>query len=64
MPASQGSIELLEIWCREAVGKFGDNWPMIEAHIRKKLAELPENERKCLMQDIQLALAPLDDKPH
>jgi hypothetical protein len=64
MRTTRGPIELLNIWCQEAVGEFGDNWPMIHGHIRKKLAELPEPERIFLMQNVQLALAPLDYEPH
>jgi hypothetical protein len=64
MPTIHGPIELLSAWCQEAVGEFGDDWPMIHSHIRKKLAELPEPERIFLMQNVELVLAPLDYEPH
>jgi hypothetical protein len=64
MRKTRGPIELLNSWCQEAVGEFGDNWPMIHCHIRKKLAELPEPERVFVMQNVQLVLAPLDYEPH
>lgn len=55
---------MLHAWCQEAVGAFGDDWPMIHGHIRKKLAELPEPERAFMIQNVQLMLAPLDYEPH
>jgi hypothetical protein len=57
-------IELLQTWCDEAVREFGDDWPRIHGHIRKKLAELPEVERKMLLQNVLLVLAPMDCEPH
>ena len=57
-------IEVLQAWCHEAVCEFGDDWPMIHGHIRKKLAEMPESERTRIMQVIHLALTPLDYEPH
>ena len=64
MRTIQGPIELLHTWCHEAVSEFGDDWPMIHGHIRKKLAELPETERTFLMQNVELVLAPLDYEAH
>jgi hypothetical protein len=64
MRATRPPIELLNAWCQEAVGEFGDDWPMIHGHIRKKLAELPEPERVFMLQNVQLVLAPLDCEPH
>ena len=64
MRAKRGPLELLSAWCQEAVGEFGDDWPMIHGHIRKKLAELPETERTSMMQNVQLVLAPMDFEPH
>lgn len=64
MRATQPPIELLHAWCHEAVGEFGDDWPMIHGHIRKRLAELPETERVFLMQNVELVLAPMDYEPH
>ncbi len=64
MRATPGPIELLHTWCHEAVSEFGDDWRMIHGHIQKKLAELPEPERTCLMQNVELVLAPLDYEAH
>jgi hypothetical protein len=57
-------IELLQTWCAEAVREFGDDWPRIHGHICKKLADLPEAERKMLLQKVLLVLAPTDCEPH
>lgn len=64
MAAATEPIELLQSWCHEAVREFGDDWPSIHRHIRKKLEELPEIERKRLLQSVMLALAPMDREPH
>lgn len=57
-------IEVLQAWCHEAVREFGDDWPMIHRHIKKKLAELPESERVHFLQIVQLILTPMDYEPH
>lgn len=62
MATATEQIELVRRWCHEAVREFGDDWPSIHGHIRKKLAELPETERKSLLQNVVLALMPDCDK--
>jgi tRNA(Ile2) C34 agmatinyltransferase TiaS len=64
MATATEQVELLQAWCQEAVREFGDDWPSIHRHIRKKLAELPESERKHLLQNIVLALTPMNCEPH
>lgn len=64
MAAALEPIELLQNWCQEAVREFGDDWPSIHGHIRKKLAELPEIERRIVLQSVLLALMPMSRDPH
>jgi hypothetical protein len=64
MAAAIEPIELLQNWCHEAVREFGDDWPRIHGHIHRKLAELPEIERRKILQSVLLALTPMNHDPH
>lgn len=62
--AATEPIELLQSWCNEAVREYGDDWPSIHGHIRKKLAELPDIEREKILRNVLLVVAPMNHEPH
>jgi hypothetical protein len=49
-------ISLVQYWCVEAVDKFGDDWPMIHAHVRQKLSALAEEDRIQIVRAVSLIL--------
>ena len=49
-------ISLVHCWCIEAVEKFGDDWPMLHAHVRQKLSALTEEDRIQIVRAVALIL--------
>lgn len=55
--APSSVIVMLDGWVREAVARYGDNWPAIMSAIEKNLDGLEENQRAELSSQIALLLA-------
>lgn len=51
---------LVEMWCREAVAIWGDDWPSISAHIDRRYAALDGETRRRLEGEAALVLAAAD----
>lgn len=49
-------ISLVQCWCVEAVTKFGDDWPMIHEHVRRKLSALADEDRIRVLQALSFVL--------
>lgn len=43
--------------CREAVERFGADWPRIQAYVAEQMALLPGDERKRLTDDVNRTLS-------
>lgn len=43
--------------CREAVERFGADWPRIQAYVAERIALLPGDERKRLTDDVSRILS-------
>lgn len=43
--------------CRDAVERFGADWPRIQAYVAEKIALLPGDERKRLTADVDRILS-------
>jgi hypothetical protein len=54
---STALISLLDGWVREAVARYGDDWPAIMASVEENLGGLCNEERTELSQQITLILA-------
>jgi hypothetical protein len=54
---STALISLLDGWVREAVARYGDDWPAIMASVEESLGGLCNEERTELSQQITLILA-------
>lgn len=50
-------IALLDGWVREAVARYGDNWPAIMAALEENLDGLGKDQRAELSSQITLLLA-------
>lgn len=46
----------IEEWTREALVRWGDDWPRINDYIRARLAEISDGERATIMAEAQLTL--------
>ena len=55
--APSSVIVMLDGWVREAVARYGDNWPAIMSAIEKNLDGLEEDQRAELSSQIALLLA-------
>ena len=54
---STALISLLDNWVREAVARYGDDWPAIMACVEENLGRLGDEQRIQLSQQITLILA-------
>jgi hypothetical protein len=52
--------QLIARWCREAVEKWGDDWPHISEHIHERMATLDEAERTRLADEAAATLSDSD----
>jgi hypothetical protein len=57
MEQQNSLAQLIAHWCREAVEKWGDDWPHISEHIRERLAALDEAERARLADEAAVTLS-------
>lgn len=48
---------LIEQWCREATGLWGNDWPKISAHIASQYAALPDHQRQALEAEADITVA-------
>lgn len=53
---SNTPLSLAEL-CREAVERFGADWPRIQAYVVERIALLPGDERKRLTDDVNRILS-------
>jgi ribonucleotide reductase alpha subunit len=46
----------IDAWTREAVARWGDDWPRISEHIQRRMAALAPDERREIERESQMTL--------
>ena len=60
---SSALVAMLDDWVREAVARYGDNWPAIMATLEENLDGLEKDQRAELSGQIALLLTTSSDAP-
>jgi hypothetical protein len=55
-PATSPELLALATICNEAAQRYGDDWPAVERHIKKRVNALPTDQRKRLAHEMDRVL--------